>query len=464
MSVQDFKTPNRTQAHNLGYQTNNSKYIQNGKSLTPVYIYQRTAAPQQGKYISSISVSTFTMSKAAGSSLSEYTNEMKTLLKASGSDYCIQNLLSQCTDEIVQANIAVDRSQSFYGNAGAKPETVSYIGVTRTNVQSDAIMGIIRYVTDSTTVPPTIQVGKVTYTKAGDMIPDPKGSYYLYYTTASGTNPGMPITDISVSADVFETNCATTMSLKLDSSGAYTALYGDVNASSFIHMSYEDTATMMGAVYIGHGKTIKEAQANLLSLGCNICVNLDINRGTGGEYIYIGYSRYTLTRSEINKGVARKAVRDIVLTVGQPHQKTITVDGIVYESARDEYTSVEGADGSKAVSLNSGSGGKQIYMYFTTTETKDTAYPIAKLGLACKDYGMINDDYNTWEHVLDTNGNRVNLNEGTIAVTDGGDHITDNRIYLYASRTDNAVREDRRVDMNALDREFVAYDVYMKGA
>lgn len=464
VSVQDFKTPNRTEPHNLGYQTSNSTYIQNGKSLTPVYIYQRTAAPQQGKYISSISVSTFTMSKAAGSSLSEYTNEMKTLLKASGSDYCIQNLLSQCTDEIVQANIAVDRSQSFYGNAGAKPETVSYIGVTRTNVQSDAIMGIIRYVTDSTTVPPTIQVGKVTYTKAGDMIPDPKGSYYLYYTTASGTNPGMPITDISVSADVFETNCATTMSLKLDSSGAYTALYGDVNASSFIHMSYEDTATMMGAVYIGHGKTIKEAQANLLSLGCNICVNLDINRGTGGEYIYIGYSRYTLTRSEVNKGVARKAVRDIVLTVGQPHQKTITVDGIVYESARDEYTSVEGADGTKAVSLNSGSGGKQIYLYYTTTQTKDTAYPIAKLGLACKDYGMINDDYNTWEHVLDINGNRVNLNEGTIAVTDGGDHITDNRIYLYASRTDNAVREDRRVDMNALDREFVAYDVYMKGA
>ena len=464
VSVQDFKTPNRTEAHNLGYQTSNSTYIQNGKSLTPVYIYQRTAAPQQGKYISSISVSTFTMSKAAGSSLSEYTTEMKTLLKASGSDYCIQNLLSQCTDEIVQANIAVDRSQSFYGNAGAKPETVSYIGVTRTNVQSDAIMGIIRYVTDSTTVPPTIQVGKVTYTKAGDMIPDPKGSYYLYYTTASGTNPGMPITDISVSADVFETNCATTMSLKLDSSGAYTALYGDVNASSFIHMSYEDTATMMGAVYIGHGKTIKEAQANLLSLGCNICVNLDINRGTGGEYIYIGYSRYTLTRSEVNKGVARKAVRDIVLTVGQPHQKTITVDGIVYESARDEYTSVEGADGTKAVSLNSGSGGKQIYLYYTTTQTKDTAYPIAKLGLACKDYGMINDDYNTWEHVLDINGSRVNLNEGTIAVTDGGDHITDNRIYLYASRTDNAVREDRRVDMNALDREFVAYDVYMKGA
>ena len=296
------------------------------------------------------------------------------------------------------------------------------------------------------------------------MIPDPNGSYYLYYTTASGTNPGMPITDISVSSDVFEANCATAMSLTLDDSGTYTSLYGDVNASSFIHMSYEDTATMMGAIYIGHGKTAKEAQANLLSLGCNICVDLDINHGTGGEYIYIGYSRYTLTRSEVNKGVARKAVRDIVLTVGQPHQKTITVNGIEYESARDEYTSVEGTDGTKAVSLNSGSGGKQIYLYYTTTATKDTAYPIAKLGLACKDYGMINDNYNTWEHVLDVNENRVNLNDGAVAVIDSGDHITDNRVYLYASRTDNAVREDRKVDMNALNREFVAYDVYMKGA
>ncbi len=404
------------------------------------------------------------MSKAAGSSLSDYTDEMKTLLKASGSDYCIQSLLSQCTDEIIPANIALDSSQSFYSNADAKPETVSYIGVSRTNVQSDAITGIIRYVTDKTTAPPTIQVGTVTYTKAGDMIPDPKGSYYLYYTTSGGASPGMPITDISVSSNVYEADCATAMSTKADSSGTNIKLYGDTEVSSFIHMSYEDTATMMGAIYVGHGKTAKEAQANLLSLGCNICVNLDINRGTGGEYIYIGYSRYTLTRSEVTKGVARKAVRDIVLTVGQPHQKTITVNGVVYESARDEYTSAADADGSKAVSLNSGSGGKQIYLYYTTTMTKDTAYPIAKLGLACKDYGMINDDYNTWEHVFDVNGNRVNLNEGTVAVIDGGDHITDNRVYLYASRTDNAVREDRQVDMNALNREFVAYDVYMKGA
>ncbi len=464
VSVQDFKTPNRTQAHNLGYNTTNSKYISSGDSLTPVYIYQRKATPVQKKYISSICVSTFTMSKAAGSSLSDYTDEMKTLLKASGSDYCIQSLLSQCTDEIIPANIALDSSQSFYSNADAKPETVSYIGVSRTNVQSDAITGIIRYVTDKTTAPPTIQVGTVTYTKAGDMIPDPKGSYYLYYTTSGGASPGMPITDISVSSNVYEADCATAMSTKADSSGTNIKLYGDTEVSSFIHMSYEDTATMMGAIYVGHGKTAKEAQANLLSLGCNICVNLDINRGTGGEYIYIGYSRYTLTRSEVTKGVARKAVRDIVLTVGQPHQKTITVNGVVYESARDEYTSAADADGSKAVSLNSGSGGKQIYLYYTTTMTKDTAYPIAKLGLACKDYGMINDDYNTWEHVFDVNGNRVNLNEGTVAVIDGGDHITDNRVYLYASRTDNAVREDRQVDMNALNREFVAYDVYMKGA
>ena len=465
VSVQDFKTPNRTEPHNLGYSTTNSKYIMSGESLTPVYIYQRQETPKQKKYISSICVSTYTLSGVAGDNLSEYDDATKKQINATGSEYCIQNLLSKCTDEIVQANIALDRSQTFYGNAKATPSTVSYIGVSRTDSQAAAITGIIRYVTNRTDAPATITVGGVGYTKAGDMIPDPNGSYYLYYTTSAGANPGMPITDISVSSDVFEANCATAMSTNSvdDANGTKATLYGDAKESAYIHMSYVDTATMMGAIYIGHGKTKKEAQANLLSLGCNICVDMDINRNTGGEYIYIGYSRYTLRSSEIKKGVAKFAVRDIILTVGQEHQKSITIDGVTYTSARDEYTTVAGYDGTKAVSLNTGTGGKQIYLYYTTQSTKETAYPIAKLGLACRDFGMINDDSNTWEHVFDVNGNRVNLNEGAIATIDDGDHITDNRIYLYASRTDNAVKEDRKVDMNAVNNEFVACDVYMKG-
>ena len=157
-------------------------------------------------------------------------------------------------------------------------------------------------------------------------------------------------------------------------------------------------------------------------------------------------------------------MRDIILTVGEPHQSSIIVNGIEYTSARDEYTTVKDTDGTKAVSLNTGTGGKQIYLYYTTAITKDTTYPIAKLGLACKDYGMINDDSNVWEHVFDVDGNRVNLNEGAIATIDSGQHITDNRVYLYASRTDNAVKEGCQVDMNAINKEFIAYDVYVKGA
>jgi hypothetical protein len=465
-SVQDFKTPNRTESHNLGYNTNNSKYIMKGESLTPVYIYLKQETATQKKYISSICVSTYTLSSVAGDKLSDYDDKTKQQINASGSDYCIQNLLSKCTDEIIQANIALDTSQTFYGNPKATPSTVSYIGVSRTDSQAKAITGIIRYVTDKSDAPATITVSGVSYTKAGDMIPDPNGSYYLYYTTSAGASPGMPITDISVSSDVFETDCATAMSTNsVDAAdGTKATLYGDSNESAYIHMSYVDTATMMGAIYIGHGKTQKEAQANLLSLGCNICVDMDVNRNTGGEYIYIGYSRYTLRTSEIKKGVAKYAVRDIILTVGQPHQSSITVNGVTYVSARDEYTTAAGSDGTKAVSLNSGTGGKQIYLYYTTQSTKETAYPIAKLGLACRDYGMINDDSNVWEHVFDVNGNRVNLNEGAIATVDDGEHITDNRVYLYASRTDNAVKESCKVDMNALNREFVAYDVYMKGA
>lgn len=472
VSVQDFKTPNRTKAHNLGYNTTVSKNISSGKSITPVYIYQKKEKPVEKKYISSISVSTYSLESVAGNNLSKYNEGTKQQINSSGSDYCIQNLLSQCTDEIIETNIALDRSKTLQAKNNATPSTVSYIGVSRTDSESKAITGIIRYVTNSKDVDSTIQVGGITYTKAGDMINDPKGSYYLYYTTSAGASPGMPITSISASSEVFEAGCATVMSTKsIDVSAiegtreaSKATLYGDSNVSSFIHMNYADTATMMGAIYIGHGKTKKEAQSNLLSLGCNICVDMDINQNTGGEYIYIGYSRYTLLASEIKKGVAKYAVRDIVLTVGKPHQKTITVNGIKYRSALDEYTSAKDSDGSKAVSLNTGTGGKQIYLYYTTTKTNATAYPISKLGLACKDYGMVNSDSNKWEHVFDVDGNRVNLNEGAIATIDDGAHIKDNRVYLYASRTDNAVKDGCQVDMNSINNEFISYDVYMKGS
>ncbi len=178
----------------------------------------------------------------------------------------------------------------------------------------------------------------------------------------------------------------------------------------------------------------------------------------------MGYSRYKLQRSEIRKGVALYAVRDIILTVGEPHKDQIVVNGLTYTCAIDEYNIGSDSDGTNGVSLNSGTGGKQIYLYYTSTMTKATAYPIDRLGLACKDYGMVNNDSNKWEHIFDANGNRVNLNEGAIATIDDGKHIADNRIYLYASRTDNAVKEGCEVDMNSINNEFIAYDVYMKGA
>ncbi len=476
VSIQDFKTPNRTSPHNLGYKTTSSEYIQSGKNLTEVYIYVKQETPVEKKYISSITVSTYSFSKVASKQLADTDDSTKNKINASGSDYCVQSLLGQCTDEIIEANLSVDRSKTFQANAAATaPDTVSYIGISRTSSQSKAITGIIKYITDNTKAPSTIQVGGVSYTKAGDMVYDSQGSYYLYYTTSAGANPGMPLTSISVSNQVFDGENATVMATdsvdvsqikegsEIKREAKKATLYGDTKCTNYIHMSYEDTATMMGAIYVGHGKTKKEAQANLLGLGCNICVDLDINRGTGGEYIYIGYSRYTLLASEVKKGVAKYAVRDILLTVGKPHEKTIKVDGIKYKSAIDEYTISGENEESQAVSLNTGTGGKKIYLYYTTTKTDETLYPIAKLGLACQDYGMINDDSNKWEHIFDTDGNRVNLNEGAIKTKDDGTHIVDNRMYLYASRTDNMVKEGAAVDMKSLNREFIAYDVYMKG-
>lgn len=470
VSVQDFKTPNRTEPHNLGYSVTDSKYVMKGKSTIPVYIYQRQEKPVEKKYISSIHVSTYTLEKATGGA-TNLSEEAKAYVNRVRTDFCIQNLLAQCTDEIVPANIAIDDSER-----NKIKDRASYIGVSRTDSESKAITGIIRYVTDKKDVPASIQVSGVNYIKAGDMIYDTNGSYYLYYTTSAGSNPGLPITSISASSEVFAEDCATAMSTKstdvkeikvgseVTRAGEKATLFGDSKCSTFIHMSYADTATMIGAIYVGHGLTKKEAQCNLLSLGCNMCVDMDVNKGTGGEYVYIGYTKYTLLASEIKKGVAKYAVRDIVLTVGEEHQKELVIDGIKYRSAIDEYTNVKNYDGKNAVSLNAGTGGKKIYLYYTTTMTSETAYPISRLGLALKDYGMQNSENTAWEHVYDINGNRVNLNERALATKDDGNHIVDNRIYMYVSRVNNYVREDYAVDMSTINKEYISYDIYMKGA
>ncbi|MCQ2470807.1 MAG: hypothetical protein MJ147_02075 [Clostridia bacterium] len=470
VSVQDFKTPNRTEPHNLGYNSS-SKYFIN-KDLEPVYIYQRQQNAGEKKYISSISVKSFDFKAATGAEESKFDDRTKKKIYKTADDCCIQGLLAECTDEIVQSNLAVSYSQSVYAVAEPKNKDASYIGVSRTDTETSAITGIIRYKTDKKDVPTTIKVENVEYIKAGDMIKDPKGSYYLYYTDSAGASPGMPLTSLSVSKDVFDKDCATAMTTTstdttgIDGSAAASGkLFGDSSSELYLHMAYADTATMMEAVYVGHGKTKKEAQCNLLDLGCNMCIDLDLNKDTKGEYIYIGYTRYTLFATEYKKGVAnpKYAVRDIIVTVGEEHKKSFTIGKAKYTSALDEYTSVNNYDGVNAVSLNTGNGGKKVYVYYTITKTAETEDPIARLGASCRDYAMINTDDFKWEHILDPNGNKANVNEGALKIADDGSHIVDNRIYLYASRCNGSVKESAAVDMNSISSEFATYDVYMKG-
>ncbi len=470
VSIQDFKTPNRTEPHNLGYNSPNSYYI--NKGLEPVYIYQRQHSTGEKKYISSISVKSFDFKSATGAEESKVDDEIKNKVYKTTDDFCVQALLAECTDEIIQSNIATEYSKSAYAVSEPKNKDASYIGVSRTDTETSAITGIIRYKTDKKDVPTTIKVENVEYIKAGDMIKDPKGSYYLYYTDSAGASPGMPLTSLSVSKDVFDKDCATAMTAistdttGIDGSEATSGkLFGDSSSELYLHMAYADTATMMEAVYVGHGKTKKEAQCNLLDLGCNMCIDLDLNKDTNGEYIYIGYTRYTLLSTEIKKGVVnpKYAVRDIIVTVGEEHKKSFTIGKAKYTSALDEYTSAKNYDGVNAVSLNTGNGGKKVYVYYTITKTDETGDPIARLGASCRDYAMINSDEFKWEHILDPNGNRVNVNEGALKIADDGSHIVDNRIYLYASRCNGSVKERAAVDMNSINSDFVTYDVYMKG-
>ncbi|MBQ0101675.1 MAG: hypothetical protein KBT31_02630 [Firmicutes bacterium] len=452
-TVRDVKTPNRAEPHNLGFFVKGSP-----KGNVPVYMYVREEKPVEKTYISSIYVSSFEIGKYVKDPGS-LTGAEKQRIEWMGSELCMQMLSTCCDSEIKQANIAVSPGDDVFRNASTQNVNCSYIGVSRTNLAKDAITSIIRYVTKDKNAPATIEVGGVTYTRAGDMINDAKGSYYLYYTTSLASNPGCPLTSISVSGAVYDGESLTALSLKEGENG----LKGDPNSSVYIHMGFDDKKTVMSTIYVGHGKSENEAKMDLLTLGCTVCIDMDLNKGAGGEYVYIGYSRYAPSSAETRRGRYSYALYDIMLTVGKEHVSQFEYNGAVYRCARDDYSVADNPDPTKGVSLNVGTSGKPIYVYYSWTKTDAAPDPIERLGVACRDYAMIETDERRWENVLSDTGKLLNLNDGVIKTVDDGKHITDIRMYMYASRMNGTVKSGAGISGYIMSSTFTECNVYIKG-
>ena len=155
-------------------------------------------------------------------------------------------------------------------------------------------------------------------------------------------------------------------------------------------------------ILVGYGKKPYSAKNMLLSkevLESDI-IDLDLNKGARGEYIYLGY------KTTYNK---EEAITDIIAEhYNDSQSKDLTYDGNKYKIV--------------PVDLNKGAGGKYIYLYYT--KDKDDVEPITSIQYNHK---------GTWQY---KNGNgykpikpynksdALDLNKGA-----GGDYV-----WLYFKR------------------------------
>ena len=436
-SIQDLKTPYYSGSYNIAY------YYQNGDKTdgSPVYMYISKQTTKK-QYISSITVCSYDLEAFMGNSYKSADDDTKELYKKMANDLCFNQLLASCSDEIILSNLAEKQSDSLMGKNSDYTTNSAYIGVTRTDKSTAAITGIIKYKPQNGTAPSQITVNGTTYTRAGTAklgkIKDSNGTYYLYYTTEISSNLGIPITEIAVDdVPIIEGYSTSLTATAVDTTSGKASPAADLKDKNYVHAKYDTTAGYIQAIYIGHGETRNQALEDLLTQGCTQAVTVDLNYNAKGEYVYIGYSKYM---PNANEKTPKYAVYDIIYTVGEPHQKSITVNGVKYSCALESAQKQAGYDGSQGTSLNIGNDGEEIYVYFTRKQTAQIKSPIVNICAISGD-GTPEASRGNWEMIVDVNGNKVNLNEGIISKDPDGRYVKDCRVYTAVVREDGSVKE-----------------------
>ena len=484
--IREFLNLYDTSPHNLGF------WAARG-SAQNVYMYlrgqEKLERPKYVKAVNSVYVETPTEYEQDGE---------KTELKGSQMSMYNRILPEQCRVGLIQSGAEEvlttgDRSRVLTGNKipdtamqgytynvakkekdDKTPEYFCYIGVARTNKETDAVRGIIKYRQNvsSTDARPTSSavIGGVDYTAVGSCYKDPYGDIFALYTSKN-TGAGEPITDVFISDNPFESSSDTMLgATETDKGSGAKRVFASTGLGNyeklFIHMKRSNSekiyySRLVVTESIDPLADMKAVQIKLLSAGCNRCIPVDMNKKAGGRFVLIGARTCSTTSSDI-------AIRDIAITVGKDHVDSyISDDGYEYISAGN-------------VSLNSGTEyGKKIYVYYshgvkisegdsddlianntdTNTTPTDTGiededdlgdwldendedeakvvYMDQKpvIGLAASDGDFLPESIPgmNWTKLLDQNRNRVNANEGVI-YRDDEFNVIDNRLYLYCAR------------------------------
>ena len=529
-SVQDIKYPYNLPAQNLSYpafedQEGNSTANNYGEEKTapsdPLYLYLRGTV-RRPKYISSVVVGSYTEEDFKASN-PKATKDVVKAMNAVAEDTAWANALRGVNGEVIPTNIASAQGEAWntksdgkYGVASTKYEPkTSYIAVNRTDDLNKAVRGFLlveKSVAEPGAAPiTTLQIkGKTAYNLANGSQPvmSNDGPYYLYYSQNSASTPGVPIYDMSIDNNAFVKGKSTV--LCANQTGEQAQLYGNANLGNFIHCSYQQKdGIYMNALYVGRGDTLDAALLDALVQGATEAVVADISAEMTGndrdqyrkdpnntiddgatKHMVIGYRTMAVSQEQIalHKRTAgtssdplREAIRDVIITVGEPMQESLVHNGVVYKPV-------------SRANLHEGTAAPSLYLYecmdhytiaYNAKEenTKKLivpslqskfASPITKIGMAQGDRVPYNsglmgsvkrdgDELLVWENVLSTKGLKTDLNYGIITTDTRKQNVVlraqaalvksiidpartdpiayvDNRRYLFVHREDNSVK------------------------
>ncbi len=520
-SVQDFKDPHNLTPFNIAYPSwtddgGNAKKSDedNGDHYhagTSVYMYIKHPVVRK-KYISKILVGAAVREDVKNTFENKNKEPTDDELEAFDKQVdlkAMSDAVSASTDEMIPYDVAGDPTKAWYNHvkAGSEPEPpkkgdpAAYLSVTRTDDVDKAIRSVLLYESSAKNSPDQLQFDRATYYCASNSTPikmNNGNTYFVYYSYNQGTVPGKPITELEISDKVFISGFSTALVVnKADVIGKKNGKnvvtepavpFGDPRMEVFIHAKYDVTTSYFSKIYTASGDTAKEAQLSLLEQGCTEFCDIDLNRGIGGKFVYLGYRGYSLDEDAINEKTSEsakeaekqeqlyEAVYDIICTVGEEFHP----EGIVSERHQIYYAPVVRYDRNKnpvPTDLNEGTNGPKIYMYYTTMYAADEynrrmrseedpifstmpkeymKSPLTKIGFALYDYVPYSQDMEAastgsdnkvipWEYVMKSdNKEQLELNEG--AVSFDKDHMTgDNRIYMFAQREAGNVKASAEI-------------------
>lgn len=375
-------------SYQYGYNLNKTMKL----SMSPLYMYVRGTAYQEGEYLTAVHI----VSKE------QITGGNEISCDNIDNSYVMNQLALQGAYTVINNNLNLEDS-----------DNATYLGYTKDASVRDPITDMILYYAGETNQEPDFKFIKngIEYHLVSDAnifceedeVTETCKRVYLYTTT----NPaaGKPIIDIKID------NTAIIDGWQTVRTQNGKALYDDMDEYEssmwFIHMKRAgEEPKYIGELVVGWGSD-SEAKAMLLAAGCDYMLARDLNAGVGAhsDYVYLGYKR----TSDISK-----AIRNII-AVHDEDYTTFTKGGATYykvEGNLNSYTNVFADD---------------IYLFYT--KDAKAGSPIISLGTS----GSVAN----WSHgegsryvvktVLNQKGKASDLNDGAL-----GDYI-----YLLQTRDKN---------------------------